>query len=397
MKILFVTDRNLTHDIRIFNEIRFASSLGYKAVLLAIHNKWSEQIEKVHLELANPRKYYYLQPKRAILPKLVSRLAKLLYPLFKNNLRLTAFSLDYRSYLLWQGLNKLQPDFDLIVAHGFSSLYPVYAYSKKHNIKFSFDAASFIPERDITDSDVERLHKNKFLFKKIVSHAVYYTYSTELVGLKLNKLLPPGQLPKNFVIANSYPEEFFTFRPSVSEKVEFVWVAQKIDLCPDLDIILPALNKFRKTIRLHIFGETTERFKALYQKYRDFVVIHDPMPVDLMLKTIAMYDIGLAVYLTYISPEKNYTLSNKIFAFIQGGLYTIASDTVSQRIFLSENPTFGKIVLPNIHSLTKAFNYVIENISTIRAMKQQRFELAKKFSWKYESHKLLDIWKKLQK
>ena len=397
MRILFVTDRNLTHDIRIFNEIRFASSLGYKAVLLAIHDKWSEQIEKVHLELASPRKYYYLKTNRAITPKFVNQLAKLLYPLFKTNLRLTAFSLDYRSYLIWQGLSKLQPDFDLIVAHGFNSLFPAYAYSQKNNIKFSFDAASFIPERDITDSDVERLHKNKFLFKKIVPYTAYYTYSTELVGMKLNKLLPPDNLPYNFVIANSYPEDFFIFRPSVSDKVEFVWVAQKIDLCPDLDIILPALNKFRNTIRLHIFGETTERFKALYQKYKDFVVIHDPMPVDLMLKTIAMYDIGLAVYLTYVSPEKNYTLSNKIYAFIQNGLYTIASDTVSQRIFLSENPALGKIVLPNIHSLTRAFNYVIENISNIRALKQQRFELAKKFSWKYESHKLLDIWKKLQK
>ncbi len=396
MKILFITDRNLTHDIRVFNELKFAGSLGHRTELIAFYDPWSEKIEKVHLDLAKPRHYYYLKNRKALLAKAISQIAKILYPLFKSNLWINAFSLDYRTALIWEKLNSLPKDYDLVVAHGFNSLFPAYAYARKYNKAFAFDAASFIPELDITGYDVERFHKNRLLFKRIIPFITYYTYSTDLVGLKLKKILSIKNLPDNFTISNSYPEEFFTFRPSVSEKVEFVWIGQRIDVCPDIEMILPTLRRFRDKIRLNIFGQVTDRFKQLYKDYSDFLVFYDPMPVDLLLKTLASFDVGLAVYLTYVSPEKNYTLSNKIFAYIQNGLYTIASDTISQRIFFSEYPQLGKIVLPNIEHLTEAIGQVVENISEIRQKKQERFSQARKFSWKYESHKLAEMWAKLQ-
>ncbi len=161
-------------------------------------------------------------------------------------------------------------------------------------------------------------------------------------------------------------------------------------------MVLPSLERFREKIRLNIFGPVTAHFSnKVYPLYEDFLVIHEPLPVDVLLKKIAFYDIGLAVYLTYLSPEKNYTITNKVFAYAQNGLFTLASDTVSNRIFYSENKILGQIVLPNIDSLIKAIDNIIQNIDKIRAEKEERFKYSKKFAWKYESQKIKKEWDKV--
>ncbi len=396
MKILFVTDRNLTHDTRVFQQLHFATSMLYKSDLIAFENPWSKEIEQRHIKLVQPRRYFYL-PRKHPLSVLTRDFTNLIYPVFKNNLKIAGFSLDARSYTIWRRIKKIASEYDLLIAHGLSSLIPVYLAHKKFKVPFGFDAASFVPEKHINMSE-EEFFKIKFILKRILPSASYFTYATDLVGRKIIEFLDIKRLPYHFSLSNSYDESFFSFRPSFSDKVEFVWLAQKVDFSADLEFILPSLEKFRDKIRLNIFGEVTQRFKEkVYPRYKDFIVLHPPISVDLLIKSIANFDVGLAIYLSYISPEKNYTITNKVFLFAQSGLYTLATDTVSHRIFYSDHASLGKIVLPNIDSLSEAVAEVIENIDNIRSQKHKRYLYSKRFAWKYESQKLLKAWNFLKK
>ncbi len=392
MKILFVTDRNLTHDTRVFQQMFYARNMLYFSDLVAFYDPWCEQIEQQHVKLVNPIHYYYLK-KKTVLSFFVQKVSALLARIFPRNLFFVGMSLDTRVYQIWRKIKKIAHDYDLIVACGVNSLLPVYLAARKFSVDFGFDAASFVAEKNINLSE-EQFHRIKFLMKNTLSHALYFTYSTELVGERLLKFLSLSYVPYHFPLANSYDESLFSFRPSLSDKVEFVWLAQKIDYSVDLELILPSLERFKDKIRLNIFGEVTQRFiDNVLPRYKDFVVLHDPVPVDKITKKIANYDIGLAIYLTYISPEKNYTLSNKVYLYAQTGLYTLATDTISHRIFYSEHTSLGKIVLPHIDSLSAAIADVIDNIEQLRTEKHKRYLYSKRFAWKYESQKLYAAWR----
>ncbi len=396
MKILFVTDRNLTHDTRVFQQLHFATSMLYKSDLIAFYSPWAREIEQRHIKLVQPRRYFYLS-RYNVLSSFTRDFTNLIYPLFKNNLKIAGFSLDAKSYAIWHKIRKIAGEYDLLIAHGLPALIPVYFAHRKFKVPFGFDAASFVPEKHI-NMDEEEFIKIRFLLKRILPSASYFTYATDLVGRKIIDFVGLKRLPYHFSLSNAYDESFFSFRPSFSDKVEFVWLAQKVDFSADLEFILPSLEKFRNKIHLNIFGEVTQRFKEkVYPRYKDFIVLHPPTSVDLLIKSIANFDVGLAIYLSYISPEKNYTITNKVFLFAQSGLFALATDTVSHRIFYSDHPSLGKIVLPNIDSLSEAVAEVIENIDLIRSEKHKRYLYSKRFAWKYESQKLLKAWNFLKK
>ncbi len=396
MKILFVTDRNLTHDTRVFQQLFYAKNMLYFSDLVAFYDPWCQHIEQQHVKLVNPIHYYYLK-RNSLYSFVVQKFSSLLQKIFPRNLYFTGMSMDTRSFQIWRKIKKIARGYDLIVACGLASLLPVYLAARRYSKPFGYDSASFVAEKHINLSEIE-FHKIKFLLKNILPNALYLTYSTQMVGEKLLKFLSLTSIPYNFSLASSYDESLFVFRPSLSQKVEFVWLSQKVDYSVDLELILPSLEKFKDQIRLNIFGEVTERFaENILPRYRDFVVLHDPMPVDKLIRQIANYDIGLAIYLAYISPEKNYTLTNKVYLFAQAGLFALATDTISHRIFYSEHTNLGKIVLPHIDSLIEAIADVIDDIENLRQQKHKRYLYSKRFAWKYESQKLYTAWSQVKK
>ncbi len=232
MKILFVSDRNLTHDIRLFNEIEFANSIGYKADLLAIYDSWAEEIEKVHIKLVNLRHYKYL--KSSFKTKFLYKYNDFLSMISRRNYIRAGLSLDEESDIIWQSLKKIEPNYDLIIAHGINSLVPVSMYSERYGIPFAFDNASFILEQDAFIYDLGVFNKYKLVYKNVIPKAFYVSHSSDLIKMKMKNFLDKHDSDNHIVVYNSYPEHFFAYRPTISDKVEFVWLAKKVDLIPDL-------------------------------------------------------------------------------------------------------------------------------------------------------------------
>ncbi len=400
MKILFITDRNLIHDIRVYREIKLATELGHTADYIAGgFDGWTYHIESEHKKSSGARNGFYLKDKRInrIPAKILSRIAKLIYPFVKQNLALAAYSSHYITILIQRKLSQLNEKYDLIVAHGYRTLYPVAQYASKEKIPFGFDAASFIFEPDITEDDRNETEKRKLILRRILPKARYFTYTYDLIGQRIKEILEGEHIPVNFELLNGYYQDLFEYRENNDEKINFVWISKRIDIRSGLQLALPALEVFSDKIRLHIFGQATRHFFAnVYKHYSDFIILHPPLTLKDLTKAVCKMDIGLSVLLPYISPALDFTLTNKVFLFAQAGLYTIASKTEAQKKFYTKYPELGKLSDSNLDDLVAAIEEVIKDIDNIRKNKKVRFDISKRFAWDNEKEKLAKILSEVQ-
>ena len=87
-------------------------------------------------------------------------------------------------------------------------------------------------------------------------------------------------------------------------------------------------------------------------------------------------------------------ISNKILAYLQAGLFVVATNTKAQESFLGELPNHGICFDYKINDSAIVLNKVISEIETIRFKKNIRFNDFKIHNWEYESLNLINEWNK---
>lgn len=319
----------------------------------------------------------------------IHEIAKSIYPFFKNSLTINAYASNKGMISLQYGLRKIKNNFDLIIAHTYPAIYPAYKFAKKHNIPFIFDVEDYHPGEKCSPKEKMR---REFLMKKILPQAAFFTYASPMIGEYTLKLI--GQYPtdKHALINNSFPQKEFTFKQNDSEKIKFVWFSQNISQGRGLELVLPALHKYKHKIEFHLIGNLyTDFYNNFLKKYADFIVIHKPLPQKELNLKLAEFDVGLALEISNVDINKQIAVSNKIWAYFQSGLYILATDTPAQVKFLSEHKNTGLIAQQNTEDFNLKIRQIINNIDQIREEKKQRYEYAQKFSWETEAEKLLKI------
>jgi glycosyltransferase involved in cell wall biosynthesis len=165
-----------------------------------------------------------------------------------------------------------------------------------------------------------------------------------------------------------------------------------------LELIMPALYKFKEKVELHLIGNLYSEFYEKYlSAYKDIVTIHKPLVQKELNLKLSKFDVGLAIELDTADFNRQICLTNKIWAYLQSGLYILATDTPAQVRFLEEHKDCGQITKQNSDAFSDKIADINQNISKIRQSKQERFENAKQFSWENESEKLTEIWHKILK
>jgi hypothetical protein len=396
--ILFITTTNLSTNPRILKEIKLAISFGFNVGFIAFKlGNWSDRTENEQLKSFNNLKVNYIPAtKKPVLPWILSSLickaASILSTILKKNLKLHSYAHNKRTYLINNHFKKISKNYDLVIAHNLGALYPAYVFGKKNKIPFAFDLEDYHPGENCSSKEQKR---REFLMKKLMPKANYLSYASPMIGEYSLKLIENHQIPPNFLINNCFSAKEFHFYDTNSEKVKLVWFSQNIAATRGLELILPALEKFKDKIEVHLIGNLYQDFYENFLiKFDDFIQIEKPMPQAELNQFVCNFDIGLAIELVSSDFNRDICLTNKIFTYAQAGLYIFATNTSAQKQFIEQNPKLGMISNQTIPEMEQNLLSIFDNIDRIRATKKERFDFAQNLAWEKESDKLNGLWTK---
>lgn len=387
-KLLFVTSANLTSNPRLLKELRYAVEQKHEVSFLGFRlGNWSDEIDKQIVKEINAD-FVYLSAMRKpfikwLLSTIYERFSKLVFAIFTQNIKIAALS-DKRSLLLYDYLKKHSKTYDIIISHTLQTLYPTYKFAQNNNLKFTFDIEDYHVGETCTN---EEKRIRTLLMNKLLPKADWITYASPLIG-KYSLELCNYKVKNHTLINNCFPSDEFQFKANNSDKVKFVWFSQNISFGRGLEQILPTINEFKNNVELHLIGNLYPKFyNNILLKYKNLIVIHKPMSQHELNKTLSEFDIGLAI--EQGKDLNNEILwSNKIWSYMQAGLYILTSKTDGQVQFLNQHKKCGVLYDKSEQELQLIVEKIISNKDKIRQDKLKRYQYAKQYSWDKEKIKL---------
>lgn len=174
------------------------------------------------------------------------------------------------------------------------------------------------------------------------------------------------------------------------------WFSQTIGAGRGLEVLFEALASIIRPVQVHLRGQLTGRGRAWLdaslpreQAYR--ISIHPTVPNGELLSRISEHDIGLALEIPYCA-NKDLTVSNKLFQYLQAGLAIVATDTAGQREVMAQCPAAGLLVpANNAQALARALNSFLENPEVLRRAKAASMRAGESFSWEQQEGRLTSL------
>lgn len=396
MNILFISTSNFATDPRLVKEIDLALNNNYEvSVICFSFNNWSKLINDKIIERFENKITCYLIPgnQRPFFPWLLSSVlfsfSSIALKIFPAHTLLLSLRSNKRSWLLLRHLKSINNNADLIVAHNPGSFYPAMKFARGNNIPFAADLEDYHPGETNNQETASHL---KRLSQRTLSKAAYLSAASPLI-LQYTLGDIHNYEGKKMVIMNWFPSDEFQPSPEINiDKLRLVWFSQNIAEGRGLEEIIPAFKNFEPAVELHLYGNMKEEFFYRWIEGAKNVIVHSPVPQKELHMALSAYDVGLA-----IEPGKDLNnklaISNKMLAYIQSGLYILATETIAQKEFLLKHPSAGKLTRLGSNSFMETLNYLNETKEKLRYLRSTRFLHAKEFSWESESEQLLQTWK----
>ena len=392
-KILFLTTNNLATNPRLVKEIRLALSFGYIAELICFEfDNWSKELntelmqQMVGVNIISipagryPFIYWFVSV-------FTERFYRFLGKLFSLPTPLLSQAVSRRSNLLINALYKVSKP-DLVIGHNPGALWPSIVAGKLFNCKIGFDVEDYHPG----EGDFKYLQNlTKQLTLKLFPQLDYVSFASPLI---MQSVI--NDVKRDFsnllTILNYFPAEEIT-EPTIcnSGPVKLVWFSQNINAGRGLEFILPFVQQGIGYIELHLIGNLNADFHDVALKGIHNIVFHGSMSQNTLHQQLGGFDIGLA--LEPAKDENNdLAISNKMLAYLQAGLFVVASNTKAQESYLGELPNHGICFDYKINDSSNVLNNVIAQVDSIRAKRIIRYMDFKNRNWENESVRLLNEW-----
>lgn len=178
------------------------------------------------------------------------------------------------------------------------------------------------------------------------------------------------------------------------------WFSQTIGPGRGLEHLFQALQGVKGSWELHIRGNLKGYEHWLEQScptdVKERLRVHEQVQNEELLSRIAEHDIGYAGE-PKTPPNKNLTISNKLFQYLQGGLAVIASDTAGQTE--AAKLAGGAIQLyaaGSVDSLRSILISVLGNQCKIVQMKSDAWKAGARLSWENEAVKYKELISQLE-
>jgi glycosyltransferase involved in cell wall biosynthesis len=399
-KILFISSVTLSANPRIVKEIKLALSLGYDVSFIGFSlGSWLDELDEQLKQQLNGASFKYIDGTRKnfwqwLGSTVVHEVCKKLYAIMPRNIAVNAFASSKRTVLLNREVKQLasQKKMDLVLAHTLPCLYAAYKLKKNNKLAFAFDVEDYHPGEKAHIDAVNETKRRNYLFNTCLPQAEYVSCASPLIASYTAKHLKhEGQV---LTINNSFPlSEFEQPQPVTGNRIQLVWFSQHISHGRGLEPLLEALETVNDQFHLTLIGSVDELFFNKHiEAHKNFITLVPPLPQNELHKMLARFDVGLALEQTSTDINRNIALTNKIIAYMQAGLYVLATDTAAQKQLLEENPSYGILSGQDKNALAVALQTIAKNLTHIRNSRLQRYEAAGTFSWEKESKKLALKW-----
>ncbi|HEX5170350.1 MAG TPA: hypothetical protein VFW11_14330, partial [Cyclobacteriaceae bacterium] len=391
---------NLSTNPRLHKEIKLAEKLGYHVSYVAFRQGgWSDEKDQSLIEDLAARPFYLSALRKPYWPwffgTLMSLVCQWLWPFFPENLWIAAVAHNKRTFHILTFLRSNKQCYDLVIGHNLGALYPAFVFSSKLKTPFAFDIEDYHPGESSAVPIKGEVERRKFLLSSILPHASYYSYASPMIGQHVGDLLHPSLFARKFLVNNSFSQGEFVPPEPPTDKLKMVWFSQNINYGRGLEWLLPMLDRFKHDIQLVLIGLLNPGFYEEHLSGRKYIQLVAPMSPSALNASLSQYDVGLALELNTTDLNRQICLTNKIWSYLQAGLYILATDTPAQQLFMSEHPSRGLVVAQNIDSIHEAIEKILSTKDQIRRELNYRYEKGKESSWEVESVKLQQTWREI--
>lgn len=398
-KLLFITTSSLAANPRLVKEFE-ALKANYEChVISFLQADWSRSLSLQSIERNPEVTFYFIDRKEklwdTIISKIIHKIAIFLNPLLTNNLWIAAHASHDRTFQLKKTTSRIvaKVRFGSIIAHNLGAFYPAYRALGEIS-KLQLDIEDYHPGEIPYFNPKYEIQNRILIMRKLLEAADYITYASPLIMRECFKLFNKiDQIKlKSTVVNNCFSEREFQYVANSSQKIKFVWFSQNIAKGRGLEIIIPILAEFSQQVELHLIGNLYEDFeKQFFAQNYNFIFYHPPRPQAQLNLMLANFDIGLALEIKSEDFNRQICLTNKIWAYLQSGLYILATATPAQKQFLENHKNVGRITSFTSSDLRQKIAFIIDNKEDIREEKVQRYENAKQFSWEVEQLRLKNL------
>lgn len=175
------------------------------------------------------------------------------------------------------------------------------------------------------------------------------------------------------------------------------WFSQTIGPGRGLEILFEALPHLEIPVEVHLRGDYPERSRQwlesrVSRQWRNRIFIHSTVPNAELLSRISEHDIGLGLEVPHCL-NRQFTITNKLFQYLQAGLAVIATNTAGQREVFAQAPGIGQLISSNDHiALAQSLNTLLNDPKKLNTAKANSLEAAQNlFSWEQQADKLLSL------
>lgn len=196
--------------------------------------------------------------------------------------------------------------------------------------------------------------------QSILSNASYNSFAAPLIK---EKVISNFITSKTKIVINnlSSKHEFTTLiAPHNDGVLKLVWFSQQIDYNRGLQNILTQLDTIAISFTLTLIGNCRSNFFDAELKHRHYVYLLEPLSQKALNHQLSNYHIGLAVEDANADDNRNICLTNKIWSYLQAGLYVIATPTKAQ-LKLAEQYHKQILLLHEVENIQILFNQVTNN------------------------------------
>ncbi len=396
-KLLFITSANLATNPRLVKEIDALADTYEIDVILFRFIHWSSPIdEKMRLERKHISFTLLDVSKQNIINwvfyALLEKIGQQVWSIFKHSLPINALALSRKTIKITNFLKK-NNNYDLIIAHTISALYPAYKSAHRWHIPFAFDIEDYDPGMVFTGAGKHYKTICETLYKNILPKAAYLTSASPLIGENTLQLIKGH--PHHQTIINSFPEEEFLCQKNkrqiekLQHPVKFVWFSLTISFNRGLEEFFEAAKLLDYPIEVTLIGNIDPSFeKEIIEpinnnNHQINISIHPPLQQQKLHQQLNVHDVGLAIE-PGIDLNNKLAISNKIIAYAQAGLYILASNTLGQNKFINEAPSRGLVSELTTTALKTAINQIHNNIDAIRQTTNERYEMNKPLAIEYQ-------------